>query len=164
VQGTLAGIVLLPIRKESVLPGFICISYVWICQEGGHALDCLREGRVRIAALHGFQVELPASAEFLKANLGDAELDKKIKPSEGYLFLNNAGESYIGDVFIAFTEASCKFLKEVHARDTLYSALEIVALTPQGDSGQVTTRATVHNQRGELVLSGEHKYLLRRHA
>jgi acyl dehydratase len=71
---------------------------------------------------------------------------------------------YIGDVFIAFTEASCKFLKEVHSGDTLYSALEIVALTPQGDSGQVTTRATIHNQRGELVLSGEHKYLLRRHA
>jgi len=71
---------------------------------------------------------------------------------------------YIGDVFIAFTEASCKFLKEVHAGDTLYSALEIVALTPQGDSGQVTTRATVHDQRGELVLSGEHKYLLRRHS
>lgn len=71
---------------------------------------------------------------------------------------------YIGDVFIAFTEVSCKFLKEVHAGDTLYSALEIVALTPQGDSGQVTTRATVHNQRGELVLSGEHKYLLRRRA
>jgi acyl dehydratase len=71
---------------------------------------------------------------------------------------------YIGDVFIAFTEASCKFLKEVHAGDTLYSALEIIALTPQGDSGHVTTRATVHNQRGELVLSGEHKYLLRRPA
>src|SRR5580700_7154391 len=60
---------------------------------------------------------------------------------------------YIGDVFIAFTEASCRFLKEVHAGDTLYSALEIVALTPQGDSGQVTTRATVYNQHGELVLS-----------
>jgi acyl dehydratase len=69
---------------------------------------------------------------------------------------------YIGDVFIAFTEASCKFLKEVHAGDTLYSSLEIIALTPQGDNGQVTTRATIHNQRGELVLSGEHKYLLRR--
>jgi acyl dehydratase len=50
---------------------------------------------------------------------------------------------YIGDVFIAFTEASCKFLKEVHAGDTLYSALEIVALIPQGDNGQVMTRATV---------------------
>jgi acyl dehydratase len=70
---------------------------------------------------------------------------------------------YIGDAFIAFTEVSCKLFKEVHAGDTLYSALEIVALTPQGDSGQVTTKATIHNQRGELVLSGEHKYLLRRH-
>jgi acyl dehydratase len=41
----------------------------------------------------------------------------------------------IGDVFVAFTSASCKFLKEVHAGDTLYPALEIVALTPQGDTG-----------------------------
>src|SRR5246127_3962678 len=71
---------------------------------------------------------------------------------------------YIGDVFVAFTSASCRFLKEVHAGDTLYSQLEIIALNPQGDRGQVTTRATVHNQRGELVLSGEHKYLLRRNA
>jgi acyl dehydratase len=58
---------------------------------------------------------------------------------------------YIGDVFVAFTSASCKFLKEVHSGDTLYPALEIIALTPQGDTGTVTTRATVHNQRGELV-------------
>jgi acyl dehydratase len=68
---------------------------------------------------------------------------------------------YIGEVFIAFTEVSCKFLKEVHSGDTLYSALEIVNLTPQGDTGLVTTRATIHNQRGELVLLGEHKYLLK---
>jgi len=68
---------------------------------------------------------------------------------------------YIGDVFVAFTSASCKFLKEVHAGDTLYPALEIIALTPQGDTGRVTTRATVHNQRGELVLDGEHQYLLK---
>ena len=68
---------------------------------------------------------------------------------------------YIGDVFVAFTSASCKFLKEVHAGDTLYPALEIIALTPQGDTGRVTTRATVHNQRGELVLEGEHQYSLK---
>jgi acyl dehydratase len=66
---------------------------------------------------------------------------------------------YIGDVFVAFTSASCKFLKEVHAGDT--PALEIIALCPQGDTGRVTTRATVHNQRGELVLDGEHQYSLR---
>ena len=68
---------------------------------------------------------------------------------------------FIGDVFVAFTSASCKFLKEVHAGDTLYPALEIIAVTPQGDTGIVTTRATVHNQRGELVLDGEHQYLLK---
>jgi hypothetical protein len=65
---------------------------------------------------------------------------------------------FIGDVFVPFTSASCKFLKEVHTGDTLYPALEIIAITPQGDTGVVTTRATVHNQRGELVLDGEHQY------
>ena len=66
-----------------------------------------------------------------------------------------------GAVFIAFTELSAKFLVEVHAGDTLFSALEIVALEPLDGKGQVTTSVTVHNQRGELVLSGTHKYLLR---
>lgn len=66
-----------------------------------------------------------------------------------------------GDVFIAFTELSCKFLKEVNAGDTLYPALEIVSLTPQGDKGLVETSATIHNQHGELVLLGTHKYLLK---
>jgi acyl dehydratase len=68
---------------------------------------------------------------------------------------------YIGDEFIAFTSVSCRFLKEVHAGDTLYPQLEIIKLTTQGDTGIVTTRATVHNQRGELVLDGEHTYALR---
>ena len=49
-----------------------------------------------------------------------------------------------------------RFLKEVHAGDTLYPQLEITKLTTQGDTGIVTTRATVHNQRGEVVLDGEH--------
>jgi acyl dehydratase len=68
---------------------------------------------------------------------------------------------YIGDEFLAFTSASCRFLKEVHAGDTLYPELEIIRLTTQGDTGIVTTRATVHNQRGELVLDGEHTYSLK---
>jgi acyl dehydratase len=68
---------------------------------------------------------------------------------------------YIGDSFVAFTSVSCRFLKEVHAGDTLYSQLEIIKLTTQGDTGIVTTRATVHNQRGELVLDGEHTYSLK---
>ena len=68
---------------------------------------------------------------------------------------------YIGEVFIAFTELSCKFLKEVHAGDTLYPALEIVELSTEGSNGIVTTSVTVFNQRNELVLSGQHKYLLK---
>ncbi len=40
--------------------------------------------------------------------------------------------------------------------------LEITALTPQRSTGVVTLGATVHNQRGELVLSGEQKILLRK--
>jgi acyl dehydratase len=68
---------------------------------------------------------------------------------------------YIGDEFLAFTSASCRFLKEVHAGDTLYPELEIIKLTTQGDTGIVTTRATVHNQRGELVLDGEHTHSLK---
>jgi len=66
-----------------------------------------------------------------------------------------------GASFIAFTELSAKFLVEVHSGDTLYSALEIVSLTDLGDRGEVSTEVTVHNQKGELVLSGHHKYLLR---
>ena len=32
---------------------------------------------------------------------------------------------------LAFTELSCKFLKEVHSGDTLYPALEIINLPPK---------------------------------
>jgi acyl dehydratase len=69
---------------------------------------------------------------------------------------------FIGEVFISFLELSCTFLAEVHSGDTLYPALTITGLERQGDNGVVVTAATIHNQRGELVLSGQHKYLLRR--
>ena len=59
------------------------------------------------------------------------------------------------------SELSCQFLGEVRAGATLYPALRITDLIPQGATGTVVTAATVHNQRGELVLSGQHKYLLR---
>jgi acyl dehydratase len=67
----------------------------------------------------------------------------------------------IGEALIGFVEVSAKFLKPVFPGDTLYPALEIVALTPQKTTGLVAMRATVHNQKSELVLDGVHKYLLR---
>jgi acyl dehydratase len=68
----------------------------------------------------------------------------------------------IGDALIAFIEQSSKFLKPVYPGDTLYPMLEIAALTPQRSTGIVTLTASVHNQKGELVLSGEQKILLRK--
>jgi acyl dehydratase len=41
----------------------------------------------------------------------------------------------------------------------LYPALTITGLESKGDHGIVVTAVTVHNQRGQLVLSGQHKVL-----
>jgi len=68
----------------------------------------------------------------------------------------------IGEALIGFVEVSAKFLKAVYPGDTLYPALEITELVPQRTTGLVVMRATVHNQKGELVLDGVHKYLLKR--
>ena len=68
----------------------------------------------------------------------------------------------IGDALIGFVEQSSKFQKPVHPGDTLYPMLEIAALTPQRLTGVVTLGVTVHNQKGELVLTGKQKILLRK--
>lgn len=68
----------------------------------------------------------------------------------------------IGEALVAFTEASAKFKGPVYAGDTLYPLLEITEMKPGRTTGVVTCRATVHNQDGDLVLEGEHKYLIKR--
>ncbi|MBV9420617.1 MAG: MaoC family dehydratase [Alphaproteobacteria bacterium] len=67
----------------------------------------------------------------------------------------------IGEKLIGFIEVSAKFLKGVFPGDTLYPALTITELTRQKTTGIVAMRATVHNQKGELVLDGVHRYLMR---
>jgi acyl dehydratase len=67
----------------------------------------------------------------------------------------------IGEKLIGFIEVSAKFLKAVYPGDTLYPALTISELTPQKTTGVVAMRATVYNQKGELVLDGVHRYLMR---
>ncbi|HWA04709.1 MAG TPA: MaoC family dehydratase [Rhizomicrobium sp.] len=67
----------------------------------------------------------------------------------------------VGETLIGFIEVSARFLKPVHSGDTLYPALEISELVRQRSTGVVAMRATVHNQRAELVLEGTHRYLLR---
>ena len=73
------------------------------------------------------------------------------------LFPHILGESLIG-----FIEQSSRFLKPVYAGDTLYPMLIISDLLSQRTTGVVTLKATVHNQKSELVLDGWHKYLVRK--
>jgi acyl dehydratase len=68
----------------------------------------------------------------------------------------------VSDSLTGFLEQSSKFLRMVVAGDTLYPALEIAELIPQRTTGVVVMRATIHNQKRELVLTGEHRYLLRK--
>ncbi len=68
----------------------------------------------------------------------------------------------VADSLVAMLGCSASFVKPVYRGDTVYPMLEIVRLEPQRTTGVLTMRATVHNQRGELCLEGEHRYLLRR--
>jgi acyl dehydratase len=63
---------------------------------------------------------------------------------------------------IGFLDQSSRFLKPVFVGDTLYPALEVDELTPNRSTGVVGLASVVHNQRGERVLEGRQRYLLRR--
>ncbi len=63
---------------------------------------------------------------------------------------------------IGFLDQSSRFLKPVFVGDTLYPALEVDELTANRSTGVVGLASTVHNQRGEVVLEGHQRYLLRR--
>ena len=62
----------------------------------------------------------------------------------------------------AFLEQSSRFLKPVYVGDTLYSSLQVSELIPGRTTGVLVMKSTVHNQRDEQVLEGEHRYLLRK--
>jgi acyl dehydratase len=68
----------------------------------------------------------------------------------------------IGEALVAFLDQSSRFLKPVYVGDTLYPLLTITRLEPGRTTGVVVMHATVHNQARELVMEGEHRYLLRR--
>ena len=68
----------------------------------------------------------------------------------------------VDDSLIAFLEQSSKFLGPVYVGDTLYPALTIDELTPGRTTGVIGMTSTVHNQKGDLVLEGRHRYLLRK--
>ena len=69
---------------------------------------------------------------------------------------------YIGDSLIAFIEQRSRFLKPVYVGDTLYPELTISDLKPGRSTGVVVMALTIHNQNSELVMDGEHQYLVRK--
>lgn len=62
---------------------------------------------------------------------------------------------------VGFVEQSSRFLKPVYSGDTLYPALTVSALIPQRTTGVIVLATSIHNQRRELVLTGEQKYVLK---
>jgi len=68
----------------------------------------------------------------------------------------------VEDSLLGFIEQSSRFLKPVYAGDTLYPRLTVSELKPQSTTGVLTLASTVHNQKGELVLEGVQRYLLKK--
>ena len=63
---------------------------------------------------------------------------------------------------VAFLEQSSRFLQPVFVGDTLHPQLTVHELVPRRTTGLVKMRATVHNQHGELVLEGQHSYIVKK--
>ena len=61
-----------------------------------------------------------------------------------------------------FIEQSSRFLQPVYVGDTLYASLEVAALQPGKTTGVLVLRSLAYNQRNQLVLEGQQKYLLKR--
>lgn len=68
----------------------------------------------------------------------------------------------VGSALIAFLHMSASMKAAVIEGDTVYPQLTVSDLKCQNTTGVVTLAVTIHNQRDELVLEGEHQYLVRR--
>ena len=66
----------------------------------------------------------------------------------------------VEDSLIGFLEQRSRFLRPVFVGDTLYPALSVDELTPNTRTGVVGLAATVHNQKGLLVMTGSQRYLI----
>jgi acyl dehydratase len=61
---------------------------------------------------------------------------------------------------VAFVEQSTRFRAPAFIGDTLKPDHEVVALERKRSAGLLTLRVTLTNQRGEIVVEGEHRYLI----
>ncbi|HBI84454.1 MAG TPA: dehydratase [Alcaligenaceae bacterium] len=98
---------------------------------------CRAHGMPHMLA-HGFQVVIQTAAG---AGLFPHMVEKSLK---------------------AFIEQSSRFLLPVYVGDTVYPSLTVSEMLPNKTTGVLVLRSEVKNQRGELVMEGEHRYLLRK--
>ena len=68
----------------------------------------------------------------------------------------------VEDSLKGFIEQSSRFLGMVFVGDSLYVTLQVTEIVPNRSTGVLTLKSTVHNQRGELVMDGLQKYLLKK--
>lgn len=63
---------------------------------------------------------------------------------------------------VGFLEQSSTFPAPVFAGDTIYPNLIVNELTPRSTTGVVGLRSVVHNQRGQIVLEGVQRFIVRK--
>ena len=98
---------------------------------------CRAHGMPHMLA-HGFQVVIQTAAG---AGLFPHMVEKSLK---------------------AFISQSSRFLLPVFVGDTVYPSLTVSEMLPNRTTGVLVLRSEVKNQRGEIVMEGEHRYLLRK--
>lgn len=69
---------------------------------------------------------------------------------------------HVEESLMGLIEQSSRFLKPLYRGDTVYPALVVKALTPGRRTGVLALASTLHNQRDELVMEGDLKFLLRK--
>jgi acyl dehydratase len=70
--------------------------------------------------------------------------------------------AHLQESIVAFLEQSSRFLQPVFVGDTLRPQLTVQELVPRRTTGLVKMRATVRNQHDELVLDGQHSYIVKK--
>lgn len=68
----------------------------------------------------------------------------------------------VEDSMVAFMSQSTRFMKPVFIGDTIYPSLEVAELIPKKNNGVVKFKSRIKNQNDEVVLEGEHVYLMKK--
>lgn len=68
----------------------------------------------------------------------------------------------VEDSMVAFMSQSSRFLKPVFIGDTIYPELEVAELIPKKNNGVVKLKSVIKNQSGDVVMEGEHVYLMKK--